>query len=210
MKSVFRNIMTAAALLCMVLVSCSKKDETVAAPPAPDYYSELRSVNKLMVGEMTVSKMATIDDLRLSDAKDVKQKLTAVLNKFKVGNRKGVYSYRTYLRAYMDLSELRPEDVTVDEVSHTMKIRMPEIRVEFAGRDPEICEEHYRVTGLRSQIRPNERAEMKEAVNESLRAEVEERAGFREKLIESGRVKAETYFREFGAANGYKVEIENR
>ena len=186
---------------------CGGEEKKAAAPPAPDYRSELRSVNKLVLGEMTVSKMATIEDLRLSDANSTREKFDALLNKFKLGTRKGVYSYRTYLRAYMDLSEMGEDDVVVDEPSKLMRIHLPEIRVEFAGRDLGVREEHYRVTGLRSKIRAEERAEVKEAVNESLRQEVEERSGFREKLVDAAKVKAEAYFRAFGAANGYQVEF---
>ncbi|MDE5868862.1 MAG: DUF4230 domain-containing protein, partial [Muribaculaceae bacterium] len=116
--------------------------------------------------------------------------------------------YNTYLRAYMDLDELKPGDVEVDTASRVMRIRLPEIHTEFVGRDVEIREEHYRVSGLRSQINPEERARIKEAMNESLRKEVEEHSGYREHLKEVGIEKAKGYFTAFAAENGYEVNFE--
>ena len=57
--------MLLSTLLASGLSGCSEK------PSDPDrtYYSELRAVKKLVVGRMTLSKMATIDDIRLSEAR---------------------------------------------------------------------------------------------------------------------------------------------
>ena len=45
-----------------------------------NYVDELRSVNKLVLARMTVSKMATIDDLPLDDARGIKQTAAAMLD----------------------------------------------------------------------------------------------------------------------------------
>ena len=81
-----------------------------------NYVDELRSVNKLVLAQMTVSKMATIDDLPLDDARGIKQTAAAMLDIIKIGNRKAAYSYDTYLRAYVDMSQLSPDDVRVDQI----------------------------------------------------------------------------------------------
>ena len=85
---------------------------------------------------------------------------------------------------------------------------MPEISTEFAGRDVWIREEQYRVTGLRSNINADERARVKEAMNEALKKEVEERSSFRDRLKVTAKEKANAYFMAFGAENGYKVDFK--
>ena len=175
-----------------------------------DYYSMIRSANKLILSEMTVNKIASVEDLKWDEAKGSRQKFDALLNCFKIGTRKGAYSYNTYLRAYIDLNELRPEDVEADTVTTVMRIRLPEVHTEFAGRDVELREDHYRVTGLRSQIRPEERARVKEAMNDQLKEEVEVRSGFKERLKATAKEKAVAYFTSFAEEQGFKAEILNK
>ena len=89
-----------------------------------------------------------------------------------------------------------------------MRIHLPEIKTEFIGRDVPLLEDHYRVTGLRSQIKPEERARVKEAMNESLKREVEERSGFKDRLKVSAKGKAIAYFTAFAEDNGFRAEVE--
>ena len=129
------------ALLGAILLlagSCSRP----AQETAPDLYSELRAVDKLVLAQMTVSKMATIRDLRLDEAHGARQISAALLDALKLGDRKAAYSYNTYLRAFVDLSQMRPEDVVTDDAARTISITLPPIQTEFAGRDPGIREDH--------------------------------------------------------------------
>ncbi|MDE6716885.1 MAG: DUF4230 domain-containing protein [Muribaculaceae bacterium] len=188
--------------------SCGRgEDAAPETPPAVDYYSLVRSADKLVLSEMSINKMATLQDLKLDQAKGGRQTVGALVNMFKIGTRKGAYSYNTYLRAYIDLSELRPEDVQVDTAAKVMRIQLPPVRTEFAGRDVEVREDHYRVTGLRSDISAEERARVKEAMNEALKREVEERSGFRDRLRLSARDKANSYFTALAAEQGLAAEI---
>lgn len=198
-------LLAAGLLLCL---SCRRVDPAPEQPEPTDYYSIVRSADKLVLAEMTINKIATVEDLRLRDAKGGRQTWEALLNKVKIGNRKAAYSYNTYLRAYIDMAEFTPSDIDVDTASKVMRIRLPEIHTEFAGRDVEVTEAHYRVTGLRSDIRPEERAQVKEAVNESLRREVEERSGFRDRVKATARTKALAYFTALAEENGFTAEIE--
>lgn len=198
-------------LLAMVIASaCARKEEEPVKADPVDYAAMIRSTDKLVLSEMTINKMASVDDLKFNDAKGSRQQLNAVLNWFKIGTRKGAYSYNTYLRAYMDLNELKPADVEVDTVSRVMRIHLPEIKTEFIGRDVQLREDHYRVTGLRTPINPEERARVKEAMNASLKREVEERAGFKERLKASAKGKAVSYFTAFAEGNGFRAEVEVR
>ncbi len=172
-----------------------------------NYLSEIKSVNKLVLAQMTISKMATIDDIDLEKAEGLKQTAAGLIDAVKVGDRKAAYSYDTYLRAYVDLSGLTPEDVKVDEATKTITLTLPAVQTEFAGRDMEIREDHYRVSGLRSHIDPKERAEIKEKMNTALKREVEEKSEFRSRLEAEARAKCDLYFKSLLGSDGYNVIV---
>lgn len=189
--------------LVLMLSACTKQTRADY-----NYVDELRSVNKLVLAQMTVSKMATIDDLPLDDARGIKQTAAAMLDIIKIGNRKAAYSYDTYLRAYVDMSQLSPDDVRVDHDARTVTITLPPIETEFEGRDITVKEDHYRVTGLRSNIDQYERAEMKEMMNASLKNEVESNPEFRRRLIREAQAKARAYFEALADNEGYTVIVD--
>lgn len=81
------------------------------------------------------------------------------------------------------------------------------MQTEFAGRDAQMRVEHYRVTGLRSQIGAEERAQMKEQINSALRQEVENDATFRSILTESAKSKGRKYFEDLCGRYGYKANV---
>lgn len=189
--------------LVLMLSACTKQTRADY-----NYVDELRSVNKLVLAQMTVSKMATIDDLPLDDARGIKQTAAAMLDIIKIGNRKAAYSYDTYLRAYVDMSQLSPDDVRIDHDARTVSITLPPIETEFEGRDITVKEDHYRVTGLRSNIDQYERAEMKEMMNASLKNEVESNPEFRRRLIREAQAKARAYFEALADNEGYTVIVD--
>ena len=195
--------LTAGALL----TGCQFIDGTKEAAPQRNYLSEVKSVNKLILAQMTISKMATIDDIDLSKVEGMKQMAAGLMDAVKVGDRKAAYSYDTYLQAYLDLSTLTPDDIKVDEATKTITLNLPAVQTEFAGRDMEIREDHYRVSGLRSHIDPKERAEIKEQMNTALKKEVEEKSEFRSRLEAEARAKADTYFKSILGTDGYNVIV---
>lgn len=195
-------IMLAFTLLCICCTPHRQK-----ALPTPDI-SEIRSVGKLTLSEMAVSKSGTIEDLTMRDAGSIAAKAKAILNSLKIGTRKGVYAYNTYLRAYIDLNELKPEDFRIDSVLKAVYITLPPIRTEISGRDATMEELHYRVSGLRSNISETERANLKEAMNSELKSEVENNSGFEQRLISNAREKASLFFSSFYSDLGYETFVE--
>ena len=199
-----RKTITAVAIgIALLLGACDR-----ASDAARNYYSEVKSVNKLVLAQMTISKMATVDDIKLEDADGARQTAAAVIDAVKIGNRKAAYSYDTYLRAYVDLTGLQPEDVVVDDAARTVTLTLPAVQTEFAGRDMGIREDHYRVTGLRSEIDAAERAKIKEQMNDVLRREVETKPVFRDKLVGQAKAKAESYFGSLLGGDGYAVIVK--
>ncbi|MBP3289309.1 MAG: DUF4230 domain-containing protein [Muribaculaceae bacterium] len=197
-----------AASGALVFGGCSHKE--VQEPERIDVYQELRDVSKLQLARMTVGKVGTIADPEFDKAKGFMEKAEAVFDKMKIGTRIGVYSYDTYLSAYIDLSELRPEDVRVDDQTMTAKVTLPPIKVEYDGRDIELREEHYRVSGLRSQITPAERASLKEQMNREVKREIASDKGFRDRVRESGRQKGISYFENLLRNWGYEPTVTFR
>lgn len=184
------------------LGSCSKHDDAAAR-----ISSEVKAVNKLVLSQMTISKMASVSDIDFSKAKGLKQSAAAALDAVKIGDRKAAYSYDTYMRAYIDLSTFSDNDVKVDESAKTMTITLPAIQTEFAGRDAELREDHYRVTGMRSEIDAQERAEIKENMNTALKEEVESDETFRKTLTESAKTRGQRYFEDLASRYGYKATV---
>ena len=203
MKSL-RNLtlLIAASLLCPT-AACRRDDDSSRV-----FLAEVRSADKLVLAQMTISKMATIDDLRLEDADGLKQAVEALGDAVKIGSRKGAYSYDTYMQAYIDMSAFSENDVDIDKESRTISMTLPPVQTELAGRDPGIREDHYRVTGLRSDIDSKERAEIKEKMNTALRAEIDRNPAFRDRLMEQARAKARAYFQSLGEAEGYTVTVD--
>ncbi|MCM1164187.1 MAG: DUF4230 domain-containing protein [Muribaculaceae bacterium] len=195
------HTITLLLVACLMMAGCHNADDSA-------YFQGVRSANKLVLAQMTISKMATVDDLKLSEANGMKQTAAAMLDAVKIGSRKAAYSYDTYLRAYVDLSEVSPGDVKVDHRNRTVSISLPPVQTEFQGRDTGIREDHYRVTGLRSEIDSRERAELKEKMNTALKAEVEEKPWFTDQLVSEAKTKAAAYFQQLLGGDGYTVTVK--
>lgn len=205
MRPSFRICLLLAAAL-LALASCSAP-ETVQESDSEIMLRRVKAVNRLTLAQMRVTKMATVGDLPLDSARGMRQTVAALADALKIGDRKAAYSYDTYLTAYVDLSEIGKEDLTVNDFVKRVTIRLPEPEVAFAGRDAEIREDHYRVTGLRSDIGPAERAALKEKMNTALRAEIEESDEFRRQLVENARKRGEAFFTELLGDLGYTVTV---
>lgn len=203
-----KRYILATALACCLLTGCSDKTEEVTGPEAGILLEQVQSVEKLTLAQMRITKMATIDDIKLEDAKGMKQVTAALIDALKIGDRKGAYSYDTYMSAYMDLSEMNSDDIRVDNDTRTIRLHLPAVRLEFSGRDAAIREDHYRVTGLRSAISAQERAALKEKMNSHLKEEVRKNPEFGRMLEDNARRRAEGYFKELLSGQGYRVEIE--
>lgn len=199
-----------AAVALLSLCACGHKEEAVGVPVEEIVLSRVQSVDKLTLAQMRITKMATIDDIKLEDAKGAKQVVAALVDAVKIGDRKAAYSYDTYMSAYIDLSALGPGDVRVDTAARVVALTLPAPRTELTGRDMQIREDHYRVTGLRTAIGPAERAALKEKMNEHLRQEVRDDPEFARMLDTNARRRADSYFRELLGDLGYNVEISYR
>lgn len=147
--------------------ACNKREEVQL-----DVYESLREVNRLELARMTVGKVGMVSDPEWKDTKDWEGKAQVIWNSMKVGKRIGVYTYDTYVTAYVDLSKLQPGDISVDREAGTVDILLPRVEVMVDGREPQLHEMHYRVTGFRSRIRPEERAALKAQMAKEVKREL--------------------------------------
>ncbi|MDE6010467.1 MAG: DUF4230 domain-containing protein [Muribaculaceae bacterium] len=178
------------SLLVSLMAGCSRQKDDATA--LPDFYEQVTSAQKMVLARMAVTKMAK----------------TERTDWYKVGKRVAVYSYDTYLRAYIDLGRLSPADVVVDEASRTVRLTLPPVMVEPEGRDLQMRRVYENVGLLRSDIDARERAEIKERANASLMKELRENPAFTDELRSTAERKASAYFKTLFEAQGYTVTID--
>ncbi|MCM1137479.1 MAG: DUF4230 domain-containing protein [Duncaniella sp.] len=200
----FNGLRWVLVLVLVGLCSCATEKDDVSV------YDNLKDVHHLTLAEMSLNKMGAIDDMTWDKAEGISEHIGAFVNNFKAGKRIGVYSYNTYLQAYIDLDELIGEDVKVDNKRKFVNLTLPAVRIAYLGRDMGIKEEHLRVTGLRSSITPQERAEVKEAMNEALKKDVENSPELRRKIVSEAETKAREYFSILLKNLGYDCHIDFR
>lgn len=195
------------AVMAIVISACGRP---APADTAVVFADRLHEVSRLDLAEMTLTKTGSISDLSLDKAEGMLQTATALLNSLKLGTRKGVYSYDTYLRASVDLGDVRPDDIKLDNAGHTAHVVLPGIKVDYSGRDPGIREIHSRVTGLRSRITPAERAALKEVMNEALRHGVSSNPEYEETLRHEAEANGRRFIESLFQSYGYTVTVEYR
>ncbi|MDE6299480.1 MAG: DUF4230 domain-containing protein [Muribaculaceae bacterium] len=200
MKSRLMIIIALCSLLT-ILAGCGEKQEPV------DFYEQLHNVKRLELGRMTVRKVGMIEDPH-TQTSGVIGKVESLLQPLKYGKRIGVYSYDTYLVAYIDLSRLQPGDVTVDEENKRVTVSLPPIEIMTDGREPELHEDHYRVTGMRSQITPQERAALKRRMAAEVKKEMENDTEGKNRLKQTAEIKAKGWVLRFLREQGYDAEVE--
>ena len=183
------------------LTACKKKEDSI------DVYSQLREVSRLELARMTIGKVGMISDPAFRDAGSLEAKAEAIFNSVKIGTRIGVYSYDTYLIAYVDLGKLTPEDIEIDEENRIARISLPPIEIRTDGREPQLHEEHYRVTGLRSSITPSERAALKSQMAKEVRRDMKSNSRVRDLLRNAAEAKGKAWLTELLQNWGYVAEI---
>lgn len=176
------------AVAVVLLGGCSGKEEP------PQLYQELKAADKLVLASMSLTKTARLEDSQW----------------YKIGKRIAVYSYDSYLEAFIDMSLLKPEDVVFDDASRTVRLTLPPVEVELAGRDMQMRKVYENIGVFRSDIDPKERAAVKEQANRSLKKELEADGEFRRQLEETARRKARKYFESLLESQGYTAVVDFR
>ena len=180
------NLIIVSILAMALLPACTKPDNSFNT----ELYQEIKSADKMVFASMAITKTAKME------------------NSAWYGKRIAVYSYDSYMRAYIDLSALQMDDLVFDEDSKTVKITLPSVRTEITGRDMEMRKEYENIGLLRADLDSKERAEIKEKTNASFKAEVEENPIFKQQLTDAAKKKARKYFETLFEADGYTASID--
>lgn len=196
-RAVFLYCMLAVAAMAIpVVVSCGNDrsgensgDDKI--PASVELYQELKSVDKMVFASMSITKSVKME----SDAW------------YKIGKRIAVYSYDSYMRAYIDMSALQESDMIFDEKNHTVSITLPPVVTEVTGRDMTMRKEYENIGIFRSELDSKERAEMKEKANESFVKEVKDNPQFKQRLTQEAQRKARKYFEALCESAGYVASI---
>lgn len=196
-RAVFLYCMLAVAAMAIpVVVSCGNDrcgensgDDKI--PASVELYQELKSVDKMVFASMSITKSVKME----SDAW------------YKIGKRIAVYSYDSYMRAYIDMSALQESDMVFDDKNHTVSITLPPVVTEVTGRDMTMRKEYENIGIFRSELDSKERAEMKEKANESFVKEVKDNPQFKQRLTQEAQRKARKYFEALCESAGYVASI---
>ena len=172
----------------LMLGACSKTEQ----PDHTGIYQEIKSGDKMVFASMAITKTARMES---SDW-------------YTIGKRIAVYSYDSYMRAYVDLSAMQMDDIVYDEDAKTVRVTLPPVRTEIAGRDMEMRKEYENIGPFRSNLDSKERAEIKEKANASFKKEVEDNPEFRQQLVDAAERKARKYFETLFEANGYTASVD--
>lgn len=172
----------------LMLGACSKTEQ----PDHTGIYQEIKSEDKMVFASMAITKTARMESA----------------DWYTIGKRIAVYSYDSYMRAYIDLSAMQMDDMVYDEDTKTVRVTLPPVRTEIAGRDMEMRKEYENIGPLRSNLDSKERAEIKEKANASFKKEVEDNPEFRRQLIDAAERKARKYFETLFEANGYTASVD--
>lgn len=171
-----------------ILFACSKKQ----APDHTSIYEEIRHVNKMEFASMAVTKTVK----------------TERSDWYKIGKRIAVYSFDTYLKAYIDLHEFEMENMEFDEENKTVKVTLPPVKIDIAGRDMEMKKEYENVGMFRTEIDSKERARMKEKASADLMKELEGEPEYKRRLEDTASRKARSYFENLFKNAGYTALIK--
>ncbi|MDE5843446.1 MAG: DUF4230 domain-containing protein, partial [Muribaculaceae bacterium] len=155
----------------------------------PDFFEEWHLVGKMDFATMTVSKTVTTERTEW----------------YKIGDRIGVYSFDVYLRGYMDLDEMKPSDISVDDSRKTIYVKLPAVKTEISGRSSDLRKEYEDIGIFRSRPDSRERSALKEKGFADFEREFKQNPAYRKQLETVARSKARSYFRSLGEAAGYKV-----
>ncbi|MDE7096868.1 MAG: DUF4230 domain-containing protein [Muribaculaceae bacterium] len=181
-----KNILKFLFIIPLIL-ACTRKDVL----DHTGLYEEIRHVNKMEFASMAVTKTVK----------------TERSDWYKVGKRIAVYSFDSYLKAYIDMYEFDIEDMEFDENNKTVKVTLPPVRIEIAGRDMEMKKEYENVGLFRTEIDSKERAKMKEKASSDLMKELEGDPEYKQRLDETARRKARSYFESLFKNAGYTAFI---
>jgi len=152
-------------LVSSLFISCSKEKEM------KEITMRLREINELQLEELTLSKTYVVRDQYYENQergyKNVWEEITDWMHhNTRVGARIGVYGIKRNYSAYINLNELRHDDISFED--DYLHVALPPVRIKVLGNDMIPDAIHERITGLRWRITEPERNAMKSVAAQQL------------------------------------------
>lgn len=189
-------------LLCWLLLGCSQEQ----VPGGEDLLRDLNEVQKLDLLEVRTEETIIVSGspYTLASIRSLDDAAHYVEELLRAGDRVGVYSFASYVGAYIDLRGLGPEDVRVDERQKSVALTLPPVQVEPLGRETTLTKLHERVTGTRKGISNEERTQLQNRASELLRKKVRPGEPLHTELVLRAQDKARAYYTGVLHARGYE------
>lgn len=197
-------------LIFIFFLSGCKKEENRSL------YAELKDIQELSFAEVQIETLGTIKDPDIQFREIGKRNgffsdaIDWLEGTFSSGTRVGVYSFNTTYRAFIDLGELSPADINIDQKKNFCKITLPVIRVKTLGRDFTLEAVYERRSWYRPEITAKEKERLKNKASEKLREESINNEEFYASLQSEAQRKARIWFTTLLNNRGYNSEISFR
>ena len=169
-----------------------------------EWIETVRETGKLELAEAEEEQTFVIRDKEWADIKTLEEGLTHLSELLKPGDRIGVYSFRSYAIAYVDLSLLRDDDIRLDRERRLLRITLPAIVVESPGRSATLNVLHERVSGSKARITPAEKKALQDRASALFLEQLKPGTPLYEDLEERAKEKASAFFGALARANGYE------
>lgn len=194
------------SLLSIFLFSCQEK---------PDLYQSIKDINELQLMEFSLTKTVTIRDRYDEDLEDESNNwissITKVINaaekKLKKGNRVGVYGISRDYEVTLDISQLTPNDIVIN--NNNISLLIPDVEIRSLGDNLKPIVYHERFSAWRSDIGLEERERMMRKASKILDKEFQESSdSLYAEIKKQARLKAESWFKSILKDWGYNhIEI---
>ena len=178
-------------ILFFLVLSCSGNDASMSKR---NVY-EIRNLGQLSTTEYTIGKIIKLEDV----AKDYEW-----YEYDKYGDRKILISCKAKVKAGIDLSKIKDEDIKV--VGSTIEIQLPQAEITSFSMDPsQIRTEMEKVTGFRKNFTQEEKTDFLKQGEESIRKEL-----YKTGILEDANDNAEAFLIDFYKQLGFKEVIVKR
>lgn len=170
--------------LFLIITACGED----APVPKPEVY-EIRNIGELSTTEYTVGKIVKLDD----EAQEW----------YKIGDRKILIHCKAKIKAGIDLSKLKEDDIKV--IGTTITITLPPATITSFTMDPNLIRtEMESVTGLRSNFTQKEKNAFLKQGEESIKKDILETG-----ILKDANNNAEAFLKDYYTQMGFeKVEVK--
>lgn len=175
-------------ILSLILVGCSSEVE-----PKEQNVFEIRDIGELSTSEYTIGKMVKVDDV---------DSTWYWIGKY--GDRKILINTKAKVKAGIDLSKIKDDDVEVN--GNTIKIKLPPAEITSFSMDPRYTHtEMESVNGFRDKFTQKEKNAFMKQGEDAIREELKNTG-----ILEDAEKNAEDFIKDFYKQLGFKKVIVER